>query len=159
MKGPLGRSAQEWWSGLSIEKGKPSEPLSVALTASGEFVGQCGFLESLGNKSEWEIYCLFRRKHWGAGFATEVSRALVFTAFNTLGAQRVIGIVNPANTVSIRLVERIGFRRVSTYVKKGSWQDGHLLFAIDRVAYNNAFENGREQARLRALARAVQRER
>jgi RimJ/RimL family protein N-acetyltransferase len=114
----------------------PTQPMTIELTTTGEFVGVCGFLQEPGAKEEWEIYCLFRRKHWYRGFATEVTRAQLDAAFRSLGAKRVTAIIDPGNAASIRLVGRVGFCRAGAYSKPGSWQDGHLLFVFDGSTYN-----------------------
>lgn len=136
MKGPLNRSAQEWWSGLMQLSDQPTQPLCVVFTSTDEFVGVCGFLKATTETDEWEIYCQFRRKHWRHGYATEVCRALLRAAFDQLHAGRVIGIINPGNTASISLVEQLGFRREGIHTNPGNWQDGHLFFAFDGSAYN-----------------------
>jgi RimJ/RimL family protein N-acetyltransferase len=46
---------------------------------------------------------------WGQGFASEVVAEAVSVAFDRLKAQRVIGLVRPANPASGRVLERAGF--------------------------------------------------
>ncbi|MGQ0547300.1 MAG: GNAT family N-acetyltransferase [Betaproteobacteria bacterium] len=138
MKGPLLRSAKEWWAGLRKQVTDDTGPLSVVLTSTGEFVGQCGFLEVPKMKAEWEIYCLFRRACWRQGYAREVCRALVSTAFSALHAERVLGIIDPANIASMSLVEKLGFRQEGAVAPANSWQNGHVIFAVSRTAYNMA---------------------
>jgi RimJ/RimL family protein N-acetyltransferase len=146
MRGPLHRSAAEWWARLTQAPDDPTKPLMVELTSTGEFVGACGVLDEPGATDVREIYCLFRRQHWHRGFATEVTRALLETAFRSLGASRVIGIIEPGNVASIHMVERIGFCRAGSYSKPGSWQDGHLLFVFDSSTYNSLLNtDAREQ--------------
>ncbi len=48
---------------------------------------------------------------WGRGYAFEASSAVVAYAFETLGLARVRADVDEPNTVSIRVLEKLGMRR------------------------------------------------
>ena len=75
--------------------------------ASGECVGRIG----LWNPEGWpglEVGWLLARSHWGRGLATEGGRAACDWAFATLGADRLISVIHPDNTASIRVAERLG---------------------------------------------------
>lgn len=139
-EGSVTRTESEWWSGLEARLGDPEQPLSVVLTTTNEFIGQCGYLRWSDAPTEWEIYCQFQTMHWGRGLASELCSALVATAFSSLSASLVIGIVNPANSKSIALVRKLGFSETGKKVSPGTWQDGHLVYSIRREAYNNALQ-------------------
>ena len=47
---------------------------------------------------------------WGLGYATEVARALVQLGFDRLGFDVVIGVTDPPNRASMRVMERAGLR-------------------------------------------------
>lgn len=71
----------------------------------------------------------------GRGFGTEGVRALLDLAFSQplgLGLHRVQANIIPANTASIRLAQRVGFRReglAERYLHiAGRWQD-HVMYA------------------------------
>ena len=75
--------------------------------ATGECVGRIG----LWNPEGWpglEVGWLPARSHWGRGLATEGGRAARDWAFATLGADRLISVIHPDNTASIRVAERLG---------------------------------------------------
>ena len=75
--------------------------------ATGECVGRIG----LWNPEGWpglEVGWLLARSHWGRGLATEGGRAARDWAFATLGADRLISVIHPDNTASIRVAERLG---------------------------------------------------
>ncbi|WP_437670276.1 GNAT family N-acetyltransferase [Sorangium sp. So ce131] len=77
---------------------------------TGEKLGWCG----LRWWEETEVADLgyrFFRKHWGAGYATESSRACIRYAFEDLGLPRLIATVMPENAASIRVLEKLGFHR------------------------------------------------
>ena len=65
--------------------------------------------------------------HHGRGYATEAAGALVDRLFGVLGVHRVAATLDPENTASARLLERLGFRyegrgRGAAYVR-GGWAD------------------------------------
>ena len=82
---------------------------AVVERASGELIGRAG----LWNPEGWpglEVGWLIDRPCWGRGFATEAGRASLSYAFEVLGAEHVISIIQPANAASIRVAEKIGER-------------------------------------------------
>lgn len=75
--------------------------------ASGNFVGRIGLHYPEG----WpglEIGWRIMREHWGRGFATEGARAAANYAFETVRAEHVLSVIQPANTASIRVAEKLG---------------------------------------------------
>jgi RimJ/RimL family protein N-acetyltransferase len=55
-----------------------------------------------------EIGWWLARQHWGRGFATEAARVALQDLFDRVRLDRVISIVRPANTASIRVMEKLG---------------------------------------------------
>lgn len=53
---------------------------------------------------EWQ----FGVSYWGKGYATEIGKAVVETAFRTTDIERIYGMVNPKNKASMRVMEKIG---------------------------------------------------
>lgn len=85
---------------------------------SGRFVGYCGpyYPESWPEK---EIGWTVAREFWGKGLASEAARAALGYARTTLKWPRVIHVIDPANTRSIAVAERIGSRRVGEWQRHG----------------------------------------
>jgi [ribosomal protein S5]-alanine N-acetyltransferase len=85
--------------------------LSAAfLKGSGEMIGRAGlFFSSIDETDEIELAYLIDRTHWGKGYATEASQAILDHGFNDLGLQRIIAIIHPLNTGSIRVADKCGF--------------------------------------------------
>jgi RimJ/RimL family protein N-acetyltransferase len=82
---------------------------------SGQLVGRAG----LYNPEGWpglEVGWLLARSYWGRGYATEAGRASLDYVWRELGADRVISLIYPENTASIRVAERLGetFERTIT---------------------------------------------
>jgi ribosomal-protein-alanine N-acetyltransferase len=70
--------------------------------------------------------------HQGAGICTEGIRAVLDFAFGPAGLHRVQAAIMPSNPKSLRVIEKLGFRREG-YAERylhiaGKWED-HLLFA------------------------------
>lgn len=130
MNGPLQRTAKEWWIGCERNAGLAEQQLSVVLSSSNDFVGVCGFLQSRENR-EWELYLVLRQKYWRKGLATELAKTLITIAFDSLGARRVVGIIDPENQSSLKMVEKLGFRFMRKHSKPGHWQDGHFFYGIE----------------------------
>ncbi|WP_116451582.1 GNAT family N-acetyltransferase [Blastococcus litoris] len=76
---------------------------------TGSFVGRCGLLPwEIGGRTEVEVAYLLDRAVWGRGLATEAALAIAGHAFATLPVDRLIAMVDPANTASRRVAEKIG---------------------------------------------------
>lgn len=98
--------------------------------AGGALVGRIGLI----NPEGWpglELGWLVARSHWGRGLAPEGARAALGHAFEAVGAERVISLINPDNAASIRVAEKLGAR----FERETRVQDWHaLVYAIDRPA-------------------------
>jgi [ribosomal protein S5]-alanine N-acetyltransferase len=79
----------------------------VSLKAGGEAIGMCGLL-----KRDWldapDVGFAFLPEFWSKGYAYESSVGVIESARRTLGVTRVVGIVKPGNTGSIRVLEKLG---------------------------------------------------
>ena len=54
---------------------------------------------------------------WRKGYATEAAMASLRVGFSELGPERIVAVVEPANTASLRLAERLGMRVVRRVVE------------------------------------------
>jgi RimJ/RimL family protein N-acetyltransferase len=79
------------------------------LKSSGEQIGFAG-LKYLKELDEVDIAYRFMPTYWGQGLATEAARASVRYGFADLGLKRIIGLVMPENTASVRVLEKAGLR-------------------------------------------------
>jgi len=69
-----------------------------------------------------EIGYALRSSHWGHGYAREAVRLALDHAFGALGLRRIEADIDPRNTGSCRLVERLGFVREGLLRER--WQVG-----------------------------------
>lgn len=81
---------------------------AVHLEENGEFIGRCG-LNHWTDFDETELGWTFRAEAWGRGYATEAAQACLEWGFATLDAPYFTSMIQPANTPSIRVAERLGF--------------------------------------------------
>lgn len=99
--------------------------------ASREFAGFCG-LQYLDNTSEIEIGYRFAKRFWGIGVATEAARASLKHAFEQLGLDRIVAVVQPENVASQWVVQKIGLR----YVKDAHFYNTEVeYYAITRQEF------------------------
>jgi [ribosomal protein S5]-alanine N-acetyltransferase len=80
----------------------------VELKESGEAIGLCGLRTRPGLEDPDLGYAVLQR-HWAHGYASEAARA-VLDYSRRLGLVRVLAICAPANTPSITILEKLGFR-------------------------------------------------
>ena len=84
-----------------------------------------------------EIGYILRRDVWGRGLATEVATLLLRFGFDDLRLHRLWASCDPANTASIRVLEKIGMQhegvlRHQYLASDGSWRDAAIYAAIAR---------------------------
>jgi ribosomal-protein-alanine N-acetyltransferase len=74
-----------------------------------EPVGLCGLLRR-DPLPDVDLGYAYLPEHWGRGFASESAAAVLRHAARKFGLTRVIGVVAPANSGSIRVLEKAGMR-------------------------------------------------
>jgi RimJ/RimL family protein N-acetyltransferase len=99
--------------------------LSAAfLKETGEMIGRAGlFFSNIDGVDEVELAYLIDRIHWGKGYATEMSKAILDYGFGELGLERIIAIIHPLNSRSIGVADKCGFtyeRALSNYKNFGN---------------------------------------
>jgi ribosomal-protein-alanine N-acetyltransferase len=106
---------------------RSSIPLAIELGANQELIGSTGFA-SIENSTGIFGFVL-RKDHWGNGFATEASQALIRFGFGHLGLHRVAAECFVEQTASIRVFQKLGMRREAHFVrnawKSGVWRDAY----------------------------------
>lgn len=80
---------------------------AVVLKTNGKVIGFAG-LKYLPELDELDLGYRLLPEFWGKGLATEASLACVRYGFETLQRTRIIGLVDPANVASIRVLEKCG---------------------------------------------------
>jgi len=78
---------------------------------SGAFIGFTGFVRvhfeahfTPAVEIAWRLSC----ENWGMGYATEAARLCLTLAFRDFGLKELVSMTTPANTPSIKVMERLG---------------------------------------------------
>lgn len=83
----------------------------VAFAAGGPAIGTCTLVSPHRESGRAELGFALGRAHWGRGYMGEALEALLDYAFGPMGLRRLEADVDPRNAASLRLVERLGFKR------------------------------------------------
>src|SRR3954452_21041399 len=107
------------------------EGIVLAVELDGELIGTVNM--AVGEHRQGEIGFLLHPDHQGRGYATEAAEAMLALAFETYGLHRVVGRLEPRNTASARVLERLGMRKEAHLIEnewvKGEWQS-EAVYAI-----------------------------
>ncbi len=132
------RGEGEWLSAAAVLRG------------AGELVGDVSLLWASEAHRQGELGFVVHPDHQGKGYATEAARPMLGFAFETLGLHRVVGRLEPRNTGSARVLEKLGMRREAHLVEnewvKGEWQS-ELVYAILAREWRDASAGGEPRRR------------
>ncbi len=121
---PRSRAGVEEKLGAMIEHGRQFGMWAVALRATGELIGRCGFYPYAGGLSdapEPELAFLLARAHWGVGLASEAARAALDALFRRRARPaRAIALVRPEHAASRRVLHKLGMREQGLVVVNGA---------------------------------------
>ena len=89
-------------------------------------IGYCGLIRfsDIDGKAEDEIGYRLNRNYWGRGYATEAAQSVQTYGFTIIGLRRMVSMIDPNNTRSIRVAEKIGL-----HYEKDVFIDGY----VDRI--------------------------
>ncbi|WP_353096294.1 GNAT family N-acetyltransferase [Empedobacter brevis] len=114
---------------------------AVVDKTTNECVGWCGlkyFNQPLNNHHHfYELGYRFKKKHWGKGFATESSAAVLDYGFKNLDTDKIYAITDPENINSKKVLTKLGFDFQETFdyegdptdwfeLKKATWETKKL---------------------------------
>ena len=100
----------------------------VQLKESGESIGMCGLIKR-DALDDVDIGYAFLPKFWSKGYAVEAALAAKEQARN-LGLKRLVAITDPANTGSIRVLEKLGLK-FKKMIRLSAGDIELKLFSID----------------------------
>ena len=81
----------------------------VELKDTSEPIGMCGLIKR-DNLPDVDVGFAFLPEYWMKGYAFESASAVLKYAKETCGLKRILGIVNPTNAASIRVLEKLGLK-------------------------------------------------
>lgn len=95
------------------------------------FIGDDGF--------QCELGCTLNKLHQGKGYATSAMKITIDYLFNKLNKHRITGSVDPKNSDSIKLLERLNFRKEAHFKESllinGEWVDD-IMYGILKSEWN-----------------------
>jgi RimJ/RimL family protein N-acetyltransferase len=120
---------------------KPFGLLATVFRPDGRYIGRCGLYPFRNERDEIVpgeafIAWYLARPYWGRGIATEAGAAWIAHGFETMGLRRIEAGANAANTASLRVIEKLGFR----WIRSGGdehvrWHDFELWNpSVDRLS-------------------------
>jgi RimJ/RimL family protein N-acetyltransferase len=118
-----------WQKGLGL--------WAVERRSDGALVGMCGLLER-DELPDIDVGYALVPRFWGQGYAREATAACLAYAREVLGRRRVLAIVQPENTASIRVLETIGLARVGVHRGGGDAADLALFVVGDEAPADDA---------------------
>jgi len=114
---------------------RPFYNWKIEIRETKEFIGLASIKFSLDKLRLGEISYKLFPKHWGKGYATEVSRKLITTGFDSFKLHKIEAGTVIENSKSIRVLEKSGMMREGLRRKivpiKGEWKDGYLYAIVE----------------------------
>lgn len=119
----------EFISKIPDEINKPETwfQLVIIEKTTNEIIGDIGIHFIDHDNFQSEIGCTLNKAYHGKGIATETMRATIDYLFKILNKHRIVTSIDPRNIDSIKLVERLGFRKEGHFKQSllidGEWVD------------------------------------
>ena len=103
-------------------------PYAVIERGSRFLIGYCGlfYFPDVNKQPEVEIGYRLARSAWGQGYATEAAIAVRDYAFTDLRIARLISIIDPSNSGSIRVAEKLGMKYEQDVMFEGYTHPDHV---------------------------------
>jgi ribosomal-protein-alanine N-acetyltransferase len=97
---------------------------ATVLKENNSLIGRCGLLyEDIEGIKDLELAYLLDSNYWGQGLATEAAQSIIKIGFDRYNFKRIIAVINPQNTASIRVAEKVGMnyeREIAHYKDFGA---------------------------------------
>lgn len=109
----------------SVSDRRNNTGITWAMTLHGDdaMIGTIGYYRLKPEHYRGEIGYMLRKEFWGRGLMSEALEAAVRHGFDSIGFHSIEAITDPANTRSIRILERNGFVREGLF-KENYYYDG-----------------------------------
>ncbi|SFL69708.1 GNAT family N-acetyltransferase [Rugamonas rubra] len=104
----------------------------IELKDGGAAIGMCGLIKR-DTLPDVDIGYAIRPAWWGRGFAYEAAAAVLAYGRDRVGLKRLLGITNPDNIVSNRLLQKLGLALVETTIL-GAEQRPTNLYRLEFAA-------------------------
>lgn len=109
---------------------------AVVQREDAQLIGRCGLKLSDAEQTEATLWYVLARSAWQQGYATEAAQAVLAFGLDELRLHRIFVEIDPRNTASLRVAEKIGLRREGLFLEttwlKGEWTDSVVCALLDR---------------------------
>ena len=126
---------------LGIKEGQPGLLLAMVEKSSGKVIGQLNSAMVDAANQTADVGYITNPEFRGQGFVNEALEALIEFLFTQEKVHRITADIDIRNVDSIRVVERLGFRREATFVEndylKGEWCSMYLYALLSREWRSN----------------------
>jgi RimJ/RimL family protein N-acetyltransferase len=85
--------------------------LGIVLHATGELIGYINLYAIYHANRRCDIGYALAQAHWGKGYLAEAMQAMLEHAFGPMDLNRIEADIDPRNTASEKLLERMGFQK------------------------------------------------
>lgn len=94
---------------------------------TGEILGECKLVPYKYDSSLLEIGYLIKERYWGQGLGTKLCKELLQLATENYPLNNIIGLINPENIASRKLLEKYGFRSYFIGIEDGLYTEKLIL--------------------------------
>lgn len=138
MTGPLTREASRANLAALIRRVEETGygPYAVVLRETGRVIGWAG-IQQVPGEPLIEVLFALQAEHWGHGYATEASKALLSVCFHEFAMEEVVATVDPRNLASIAVLRNQGFVYDGPFHHKLIDAHGHL-YRVTREQFERA---------------------
>lgn len=113
---------------------------AICLKENNELIGDCGLVkQTVDDNEEVEIGYHINKEYWSQGFGSEAAIGCRDYGFYELGLNRLISIINPTNMPSIKVAEKMGFKK----------EKESFIFNKTHFIYSGKRENELQQEEIR----------
>lgn len=116
---------------------------AVEEKASGRLVGRTGYMDPPYEWPGLELGWTFNRETWGKGYATESAVAARDWAFDVLGVEHVMSMIDPENAASQAVARKVGEQPWRPFVYRGH---ENMLWKITRTEWQALRQRGAASA-------------
>ncbi len=136
--GEIETRPRQAWDYMAVQMGhwllKGYGKWALADRATDELIGRVGYFDPPYEWPGLELGWTLSRGVWGQGYATQAAQLALDWGFETLGTDEILSAINPDNSASIRVAERLGL----TYVRDDQLQGMPCrLYALTRGAWRD----------------------
>lgn len=118
--------------------------LAIRNKQTNELIGDLGIHFMGDDQQQCELGCTIGKAWHNQGFATEAMQAIINHLFTERNKHRISASVDPNNTASIKLLERLGFRKEAHFKKSlflnGTWVDD-VIYGLLQEEWNFGTKN------------------